>query len=189
MDITLQQEQSVTPSRNIVFTTISVETLCYIVIFALAIGLRVISLGGVTLNDLEAHEALAALHRAEPDMTATPAIANYPLMAFFNQFAFFLLNASTPLARLSTAIVGALMVWGPYLWRRQLGLTAALATSLLLAISPVALAASRTMGGTWSGQCRLFLCLIWLIDRFFDSADRFYAILATIVFGMIAFLD
>jgi predicted membrane-bound mannosyltransferase len=196
MDASLPPQQShpaPTPTadavevRSSATVLISLEFIAYSVIFLFALVVRVVNLGAVELNAAEAHEALAALHRVQPDLADTRAVADAPLMAFFNQLAFFLIEPNTALARLGTAVVGALMVLGPVLWRKQMGVSAALAMSALLAVSPVALAASRTMGGVVWTLAAAFL-LVWFINHFRATRNPSSGIAATVVAVAMVFL-
>ena len=177
MDLPLQQQQ---PSTTRSFEIhISLEAVLYVVLLAFALTIRLIDLGVVQLNSAESHEALAALHRVRPAMVDTPAVAHNPLQAFVNQLLFFLIEPSNELARIGTALVGGLMILVPYLWRKTLGVTGALVMAGLLAVSPVALAASRTMGGVvWTMTAALLL--VWLIQEYYETAHPRFAIAATI---------
>lgn len=154
---------------------IRVETLAYIGLVALAFALRVISLGDMPLDARSATEALAALQSVRG---VESVVAHNPLMGFANQVAFFIAAPSATNARISTALVGTLLVLGPLLWRESLGKTAALLMAVLLAISPVALTASRMMGAvTWT--MAIVFVMVWATRRYAETGRKAYAITAT----------
>ncbi len=185
MDIPFDQPRQNTAPR--LSLRISVETLVYVGLFAFGLVLRVVALGDVPLDDQQAHEALAALRRVNLNVAGDPVIADNPLMAFFNQINFFLLDTSNITARLATALVGAFLVWGPWLWRGFLGRMTALIMATLLAISPVALTSARTMSGvTWT--MTLIFIGVWLMARTLATNERRYAIASTVTFGAILLL-
>ncbi|NDJ86594.1 MAG: hypothetical protein GYB66_11960 [Chloroflexi bacterium] len=182
-----QSDSPVAPLAEINFR-VSLEVLAYIGLFVLALILRVLALDAVPLDDRQAHEALAALQRVDDSISSDePLIANNPLMAFANQFLFFLAGTSDTLARLPTAVVGASMVWGPLLWRRYLGASTALVMAILLGVSSVALASARTMGAvTWTMV--LVFIAVWLVMRFVERRQQSDGIAATVVLVMLLVL-
>ncbi|PJF44815.1 MAG: hypothetical protein CUN55_02075 [Phototrophicales bacterium] len=187
MDISLDAITSNPKTNARALLRISLESALYIAIFTFGLILRVVQLDAVSLNGVEAHEALAALHRVQPHMTENPAIANNPLMALINQFLFFVITDNNFTARIATAIVGALLILTPYLWRERLGRVAALVMSLFICISPVALVASRTMGGViWT----MFFAMItvWAFDHAHQKQDKGLAILVSACVGIMLFL-
>lgn len=173
-----------TPSLGL---RLSLETLIYIGLFAFGAVLRLTGLGIAPLDTRQSHEALAALHRVDPNLAGEAIIANSPLMALVNQFSFFMLDNSAISARLATALVGSLLVLCPLLWRRQLGRSGAIALSMLLAVSPVALASARTMGATTWTMALVFLG-IWYVQRFTESRRKSDGMAATVMFGGILLL-
>ncbi len=182
MDMTLEKATPQTKPLQI-----SLEMMAYLTIFALALVLRVVALDQVPLDDRQAHEALAALHRVDPDLNGDPVVARFPLMTFFNQTSFFVLDQGNFGARIATAVVGALLIWGPFLWRGFLGRSTALAMAVLLAFSAVALASSRQMGGvTWT-MAMVFL-VGWLVRQYVQTQEKRYAIGTTMAFGTLLLL-
>lgn len=153
------------------------ETLAYLGLFVLALVLRMVSLGEIPLDERSATEALAALQAVRG---TEQVVAHNPLMAFANQTTFFIAAPSHTNARIPTALVGTLLVLGPLLWRGLLGRTAALLMATGLAISPVALTASRMMGAvTWT--MALVFIGVWLVKRYIETEHKVYAIAATCV--------
>lgn len=161
------------------------ETLAYLGLLVLALVLRVVSLGDVPLDDRSAAEALAALQDVRGNEQV---VSHNPLMTFANQVAFFIAAPSHTNARIPTALVGTLLVLGPLLWRQWMGKTAALLMAVLLAISPVALTASRMMGAvTWT--MALVFLLVWAVQRYIETGRKSYAVSAVTFFVMLAVLS
>lgn len=112
-------------------------------IFLLALAFRLIRLDALTLSNQEAEIALQALsgvnrshslfgpHSAYVGLTALP---------------FFLFSSTTFIARLWPAFVGSLVVFIPFLFKRQIGFWPALTGAIALAISPGMVGLSRQIG-------------------------------------------
>jgi len=129
---------------------ISVETVLYIVITALAAWLRLANLGFLPLTNSESAYALTAASvtpYASPfwdDDEVTPLSPAYHMLT---ASLFHLLDASDSGARLIPAFAGLALVLAPILLRRRLGRPTAVILSFLFAISPALVTTSRTAGG------------------------------------------
>jgi predicted membrane-bound mannosyltransferase len=160
---------------------ISAEVLAYVLVILLAGGLRFLQLGSVPLNDVEAHEAIAALHRVTPEhpQLAETIFPTNSLGAAFNMLSFTLLGHGDAAARGATAVAGILLTLSPILYRRWIGRSGALLIVTGLAVSPVAVAASRTMGGmVWASL--LLMVAGWLALRFWEGRHKGDALAATV---------
>lgn len=161
---------------------VSLEALIYLGLFVFGAVLRLVGLGTTTLDERQSHEALAALHRVNSKLAGEAIIADSPLMALANQISFFLLDHSAISARLATALMGSLLILCPVLWRRYLGRTGSIVLAMLLTVSPIALASSRTMGAaTWT-MVLVFLGM-WFVGEFADKKEKYQGIAATMMFG------
>lgn len=120
-----------------------VETGLYILIFALALVLRLVDLDARLLNTAEAEQALAALRLVQGQPAAE---VGSPLLLHATAVLFFLFKPDDFIARLFPALFGAAIVLLPLLWRQYLGRSGALLASLLLALSPLSLFYSRYAG-------------------------------------------
>lgn len=134
-------KQTVKPS------SLMVEVALYLILTLMAVGLRLYKLGGRPMQAPEAVQALAAWRFAQGLPQDSPLGQSSPLLFTTNLFLFALFGAGDFLARLVPALGGALLVIGPYFFRRRLGRMGALAASFLLALSPSALFFSRYLGG------------------------------------------
>ena len=126
--------------------TLTLEPFLYGLIFAAALGLRLLNLGAHPLNDVEAREALTVLGqlRGAGDAALGP---HSPAYFFFTFFSFLLFGAREFTARLGPALAGAALVLAPALFRDKLGRGGALGAAALLAVSTSLLAASRSVDG------------------------------------------
>ena len=124
--------------------TITLEHLSYILIFLLALGVRVIGLGDMPLADYEADHAVRAFQvsRGEPAELGTQ-----PGYVLLTGLAFFVLGSSETTARLWPVLAGSLMILLPFLWRDKLGRKAALVAALGLALDPGLVLLSQVAGG------------------------------------------
>lgn len=189
MDLPMNAQSVARPTRENVGARlhVSYEMLAYIALIAFAGALRLIALDQAPLTNREAHEALAALRLVNNRVPGDAVIADSPLMAFVNMLLFIFLGNADSVARVGTALVGTLLVAGPLLWRGFLGRVTALALAFLLAFSPVAMAASRTMGAaTWT----IAVVFIggWCLWQYIQTSNKVYAIAATMMGGAILLL-
>lgn len=128
-------------SSNSFVPDIKLETLLYLAILGLAAFLRLYRLGLAPLSADEAAQALAAWRGALPPSGASP------LLYAINAILFGLMGPSDSLARLGAALFGTILVGLPALLRQRLGRSGALGAAFILAISPTAIIASRTLSG------------------------------------------
>ncbi len=135
-----------TESRSMPRTNagVSLETALYSFAFLIGTALRWLNLGLVPLSGREADQALAALHNTSLPMGGSP------LLYSFNQIMFGLFGNSLGDAgpRLGAALIGTALILLPMLYRDRIGRVGALAASVMLAISPTFVFASRSIDGT-----------------------------------------
>jgi len=124
-------------------SVLTIEVALYAVIAVIGGALRLVNLAAAPLSTLEAQQALAAFQGA------TLPAGGSPLLYGVNQLLFGLFGSSVGDAgvRLGAALIGALLVLTPWLYRGALGRYGALAAAAMLAISPVVTAASRALTG------------------------------------------
>jgi uncharacterized protein (TIGR03663 family) len=162
---------------------LTVEVALYLVIALMAVGLRLYRLGGWPMQAGEAAQALAAWHSAQglPQDSALGHAS--PLLFTCNAFLFALFGANDFLARLVPALVGALLVIGPYFFRQRLGRMGALAASFLLALSPSILFHSRYLGGEIVvAACAL--AMTWGLFGYLDQRQPKHLYLVAVALGL-----
>ncbi|MCD4673365.1 MAG: glycosyltransferase family 39 protein [Anaerolineaceae bacterium] len=118
----------------------TVESGLYLLIFLLALAIRLIHLGKNPLSDAEADLALRALALARGQSVEFGAQSGYVLLT---GSLFYFFRATNVLARLVPAVAGSLLIGVPFLLREQFGKKAALLFAFFLAIDPAFLAVSR----------------------------------------------
>lgn len=123
---------------------ISVEFIAYALLIATVVFLRFASLGDVPFMNTEATQALPAYHAIHPDAPGTPQPAASPITLWLQMIAFSLLGGTELAARLVGVIGGITLTLMPLLFRNRIGREQTFWLSLLLGLSPVAFAASRT---------------------------------------------
>jgi uncharacterized protein (TIGR03663 family) len=125
---------------------VTVEMGLYALIFALALGLRLLTVGRWPLLDGEASLALAAWRFAR----GLPASlrGHSPLLFNWDALLCFLTGGSDGLMRSLSLLFGSALALLPYGLRRDLGRIGALAASILLAISPSWVYFSRVADGS-----------------------------------------
>jgi len=145
---------------------ITVETIVWIAILALALGLRLLNLGEKPLSDQESDWALQALSLA-PGATYIEPVPSGSQASYISLtgLVFGVLGSNNFLARVVPAIAGVLLCLAPYFLRSRIGHFAALIMSTGLALDPAMVAFSRLAGGPMPaiGFGVLGLCL--LADR------------------------
>ncbi len=129
--------------KKSLFARINAETALYGVLLLVSLALRLVDLDARPMSGAEAARALGAWHLAQG---RPPASVGSPLLTNGTALLFFLFGASDFTARLLPALIGAAMAVVPYFWRERLGRGGALVAAALLAVSPLALFASRSLG-------------------------------------------
>ncbi len=131
-------------------------------IFLLAAAFRFIRLNVVPLNHAEAALALQALSAVEGTQVRFGSeIAYVGLTSIF----FFLFSANTFLARFWPALSGSLLIWVPYLSKKQTGTWPALIAAAILALSPDMVALSRIVGSPMMAMVFLLLAVGMFLNR------------------------
>jgi predicted membrane-bound mannosyltransferase len=150
-----QQDRTTTGTP---FAWLSVEIALWVLLFAVALALRLVRLDAVPLSSSEAQDALAAWRFAQG--RGAPASTGYSPALFTGQWlSFVLATASDWTARLLPALAGTLLVATPALLRHQVGRSGALLTGVLLTLSPTALFMSRFASGDILVALGAMLCI------------------------------
>jgi hypothetical protein len=153
---------------------LTLEHAIYALALAIAIGLRFIHLGVLSLSDFEASWALQALRVVQG---LRPAIGTNPAYVHLTASLFFLFGGSDFLARFWPALAGCVLVMAPWLLRKRLGRLPAIVLAFGLAIDPGLVAMSHLAGGPMLAITFLVLTgLMWLEGR--GAAVGFFAGLA-----------
>jgi hypothetical protein len=112
--------------------------------FLLALGLRLIGLGHMPLNDFEAQLALQSLRLADG---SKPILDAHPAYILFTTVFFFLYGGGTNvLARLVPALAGSALVFAPLLFADRLKPRPSLILAFFIALDPGFTAISRQAG-------------------------------------------
>jgi uncharacterized protein (TIGR03663 family) len=161
---------------------LTVEVALYILIGAIAAGLRFYALGAQPLQESEAAQALAAWWFLGIGNWELGIDTYSPLLFLGNVFGFALFGASEALARLVPALFGTLLVVLPYFLRRRLGRSGALAASVLLSLSPSTLFFSRYLGG----PIVVATCVLAMLGGFLGYLDSKQPKYAYLIAGALA---
>lgn len=141
----------------------TLENTGFLVAFILALGVRLLALGRLPLNDSEAELALQALALSKGETVQLMAHPGYLLPT---SLLFYLFEASNFLARLLPALAGGLLALAPFLYRQQLGRIPALILAFFLAMDPGLVAISRQADSAALAVAFVFLALgFWLNKR------------------------
>ncbi len=166
---------------------ISAELIAYVAILAVALVLRFANLDSVALMPTETHNALAAWRSVSADAPGVSLIPTSAILFDVQSISFGLMGASEFSARVATALAGAALILLPALFRSWLGKTGACLTSLLLALSPVLLIASRTSSAdVWALLLAGFS--LWGYAQTARTGQGGYTIFAVAAFGVMALL-
>ncbi len=179
--------QPITSNAGRLEVHVRVEVLAWVLVALMALGLRAISLGAAPLDDAEAAQAMAAWHLVSPTASGGGVIGS-PLLFGGAALAFALTGATNAGARFLPMLAGVLLALSPLLFRQRLGRFPALTASLLLAISPTAVGASRRVDGVGLSMLVLVLALA-AADRFLSGRGRGYAALAGAALGAALLAD
>lgn len=156
---------------------ITLEQVLWILVIALALGIRMLNLGAEPLSDQEAAWALQALSifPANSHIEPVPAGSQVTYLTITGLL-FGLFGSNNFLARFLPALAGGLLCLLPYLFRSRLGRQVALLAGFALALEPGLIAVSRQAGGPMPALSLLLFSLALL------SAGRL--ILAGALFGL-----
>lgn len=130
--------------------------------FILALAFRLIRLGNLALNDMEAEIALQALGIAQGSETQ---FGGHVAYVGLTGFSFSVFEAGNFLARFWPALVGALIVFVPFLFREWIGHWPATILSFILAISPEMVGLSRIVGSPMMAFVFLLLAIGFLLHQ------------------------
>jgi len=120
------------------------EDILYALALILALGVRLLNLGGAPLSDIEAGSALQALDLTRGILSVPGPQPGYLALT---SLTFSLFGSSEALARLWPALVGSLLVLSPIAFKRVMGRKAALILAFGLALDPGLVALSRQADG------------------------------------------
>ncbi len=142
--------------------------------FLLALGLRLIGLGLLSLNDTEADLALQALQVAQG---LKPALGPHPASIMSTTLLFFLYGGGTNfLARLIPALVGSTLVFVPLLFAERLKPRPSLLLAFFIAIDPGLTAISRQAGSPILAITFLLFALGFFNQKKYRIAGGFAAL-------------
>lgn len=147
--------------------------LYFLAIFALALFLRIVRLGVLPLSEPEAVYAWQALTIARGEPVG---VSNQLGYTGLTALSFFLGQGSNFWARWWPAMAGSLLVFLPYIWRKQLGSLLALTLSAGLALDTGLVALSRQAGSPIIGLLGLLMGLSYLIKGRRSMAGVFLAL-------------
>jgi uncharacterized protein (TIGR03663 family) len=150
--------------------TIPLQWVAYAAILALALVFRLAQLGSAPMQADEARAALAAYRTLHTDAAGGAIVSSSPFLFALQTLSFGLIGADEFASRILTALGGTLLALAPLLFRREIGATRAFVMSILLAVSPVAILASRFSSPTVWALGFAVLCL-WAQARLRDSRD------------------
>ena len=154
-------------SRSQSQIAISIETLVYLVTLLVALLLRGIDLGNPPLASNEAAQAIAALRMTTKGIPSAGLVES-PLLFGAMTLGFALAGPTDAVARALPMITGVLLVLIPLMFRHRLGRGPALIAAILIAVSPIAVAASRQVDSTGTALLALLLCVIALDRHIID---------------------
>lgn len=186
MDRLIDSEELPEEQPPAVAARLTVEVAAYAAVGLLAATLRFFQLGLRPLDAAEAEQALAAFRLVGGEIQAAPA-GTLPALLTGNAASFTLFGASDASVRLLPALAGLLLALLPLGLRHRLGRGGALAASLLLALSPSAIYASRRVdGAVLVAACGLALVvgLIRYVD--FGRPRALYLAAAALGLGLAA---
>lgn len=113
----------------------------YLLAFFIAIGLRLVQLGAIPLNDAEAQAALQALRISQSENTA---LSPHPFYILSTSILFLIYGGGTDfLARLFPALIGSFLVFAPLLFDDRLKPRPSLILAFFIALDPGLVAISR----------------------------------------------
>ncbi|MCU0479799.1 MAG: glycosyltransferase family 39 protein [Anaerolineae bacterium] len=170
------QIESVTPHLRI---TIRYEWLAVLALVMFSVIFHLAGLDEIPLSDTEAQQALSAWRSTMPNVSGTPILADSPMVWWSQKIAFSLLGGSDFSSRVFTALAGVLLSLSPLMFVPLLGKSRAYIMTILMSVSPILLATSRTSAGTtWS--LLLAVVVLWFAWRYYETSLKKYGLSALI---------
>lgn len=161
---------------------LTVERAAYLAVGLLAALLRLYQLGLRPLGESEAVQSLAAFRFVEGAGQTAPA-GTVPALFTGNVLGFTLMGSSDIVARWLPAAAGLILVLLPYALRHRLGRGGALASSLLLAISPSMVFFSRSVDSAILVACCGLALVVGLIN-YLDTRRPLFLYGAAVALGV-----
>ncbi len=159
------------------------EVMAYGAILALGAGLRFWDLGARALHHDESLHAFFSWLLYRHGTYEHMPMMHGPLKFFTMALSFFLFGDSDYTARVPAAFMGTALILLPALWRQHLGSVGALATSALLALSPVMVYVSRFARDDMY-MAFFTLALAILLWRYLGEGRMRYLVLLALVMGL-----
>lgn len=149
--------------------TLRYEVFAIVGVVLLALLLRLAELDLVPMSDLEANRALFAWAVAVPNAPAFSVPTAESVLTFWGQvWGLSTFQQGEMGARLFGVVAGVLLTLTPLLFRARLGAVGALVWMLALAVSPLALGASRTSEpALWVALSAVFT--LWALWKYWDT--------------------
>jgi hypothetical protein len=143
--------------------TFTFEHLLYLLIFLLALGVRITSMAQMPLSDFEADYAMRAVQVSRGEAAD---LGNQPGYVLLTGLIFFLAGSGEATARLWPVLMVSALVFLPYLVREHLGRKAALVAAVGFAIDPGLVTLSQLAGGPILAISFLLLAVVvWVSGR------------------------
>ena len=139
-----------------------IQTMLFLSAFVVALAFRFINLGVPALSDMEAEIALEAQTVAQG---MTPVFSEHIGYVGLTSLPFFLFTAGNFWARFWPALIGSMIVFIPFLFRRWIGHLSAIIMAFILAISPELVGLSRIIRSPMMAMVFLFLGIAFFIHR------------------------
>ncbi|MDQ3248089.1 MAG: TIGR03663 family protein, partial [Chloroflexota bacterium] len=163
------------------------ETVAWVVLIAVAFGLRIYDVGVRAMSHDESLHALYSYYLYNEGRYEHNPMMHGPLLFHLDAIAYFLFGDNDATARLFPVLAGTAIIGMAWFFRRYIGRTGALLAAVLFTISPSLLFHSRYIRDDI--YIALFL-LIWIYGafRYLDTRDKKWLTVITLgmVFGILA---
>lgn len=153
---------------------LTVEVGAYAALMGVGLLLRLLRLGAWPLSADELGPALSAWRAVQGDGWRAPFYS--PLLFDVNLLLFALTRAGDATVRILPMVAGTVLVGAPYLFRHSLGRTGALATAVLVALSPIGVYLSRA----GDGAILALLCTVLALAALEHDRPRWLVIAAAL---------
>ncbi len=156
---------------RVLINAVTAEVALYGLICMAALFMRLLGLGARPLASHEAANALAAWQLLQGQGTPN-GLVDSPLLLNANLLLFMLGGATDTTARVAPALFGSLVVWLPFLLRREIGRLGGLIASALLLLSTSLVYFARDLNGVEVSVVAGFAAGIWLWHYLQDGKAR-----------------
>jgi hypothetical protein len=188
MQMTTSEPISQMPVTTIPHLNVRWEFVAYVALVCLALVIRLAMLDTIPMSDNEALRSLGAWQIMYPNPEVNMITPDSVITTWAQTIGLSIINRDEFGARIITVIAGILLILSPLLFRERLGIGRTFLFSLVLGLSSIPLATSRTSDPmTWSAL--LGMLFLWSLARCWNNRTYSNATIVSLIAVSLLFLN